>query len=77
MHECCICFNKKWMVTTPCNHPICLRCLFAIKNECPICRREVFDKDFPDFLRDLLDCNFEKIKTPEEIFEDNFPPLGR
>ena len=76
MEECCICFNDKWQVNIPCKHPICLRCLFAISNKCPICRKEVFDKDFPDFLKALLDSNFEKIKTVEERFEDEFPPLG-
>ena len=73
--ECCICFLDKWQVLTPCKHVVCVRCLFTIKNECPICRNKLFnDKDFPDFLKPKLESSLEK--TSHEIYEDNFPPLG-
>ena len=40
MTECPICFNKDWVIRTPCKHHICIQCLIKLrKDECPTCRR--------------------------------------
>jgi len=45
--ECCICYEKKWVCKTNCQHEICLNCILLLnKVECPICRN--IDVDFPD-----------------------------
>lgn len=42
MPECLVCFADYWVANTPCNHFICIECIFKIKkDECPMCRRQL------------------------------------
>ena len=29
--QCIICYEKKWILETECNHHICISCLFSLK----------------------------------------------
>ena len=36
--ECCVCYQNNNILTTECNHKICLNCLIKLtKTECPYC----------------------------------------
>ena len=53
--ECPICFNSLWVVNTPCNHNICIKCLIKLrKDECPTCRRKLYNQ---------LPLEFQRIMT--------------
>ena len=42
MQECLVCFSNNWVANTPCQHYICLHCIFKLKkDECPMCRRQI------------------------------------
>ena len=75
--ECIICFESKWITISDCNHPICISCLFNIqKDECPYCRKKLFN-NFPDKLKSLLKINNKpEIKILNINDSDQFPSLG-
>ena len=79
--ECTICFEKKWVTNTPCNHKICLRCILNLKNnECPFCRKKNIFNSLPKCI--IENSKFSKTKYEEKkIYPDinnyyEFPPLG-
>ena len=71
--ECCVCFEKLWIVNTPCNHHICLDCLLKLKNdECPLCRSKLISK-LPKKVKTFFKINDNKLN----IFDrDEFPSLS-
>ena len=74
--ECIICFEKKWLTTTDCNHIICISCLFEIqKDECPYCRKKLFTT-FPTKLKSLLKVNNQRNKILDIHDSEQFPSLG-
>ncbi len=78
--ECNICFGNEWITKTNCNHIFCINCLFKLeKDECPLCRKVVFD-NFPKELKPYLTINnkSKKVKSNYNILNnDDFPPLSR
>lgn len=73
--ECPVCFTKDWLSLTPCKHTICIDCLFKItKNECPICRAELFI-NFPKSLKKHLQISSHLSKNNFDIDDPNQFPL--
>ena len=61
--ECCVCYENNNLLTTECNHKICLHCLIKLKNiECPYCRGKL--NNIPAFIK-------EKILSNETSTESN------
>ena len=75
--ECIICFETKWLTQSDCNHNIGISCLFDIqKDECPYCRKKLFD-NFPQKLRSLLKIhNQENNKILNINDSEEFPSLS-
>ena len=77
--ECCICLDDKFFVSrTPCNHSICIDCLFRLKQTiCPYCRYDL-EKDLPGIVKDKILNNKKKEKNSNlELNNDyEFPPLN-
>jgi hypothetical protein len=54
--ECCICYQNNNILTTECNHKICLHCLPKLKKlECPYCRGSL--NTIPKFIKDKILLN--------------------
>ena len=74
--ECIICFDSKWLTQTPCNHTICISCLFEIrKDECPYCRKKLFTQ-FPKKLKSLLNVNNNVNNILNIHDSEQFPSLS-
>lgn len=75
--QCIICYEKKWILETECNHHICISCLFSLKkDECPYCRENLF-YTFPKNLKSLLSINKNKKEIMDIDNNEQFPPLQR
>jgi len=81
--ECPVCFDKQWLVRTPCKHSICLKCILDLRNnECPYCRKKDIFNDLPANIKMLTKMFSEKSGKKQEtkvVNIDNyydFPPLG-
>jgi hypothetical protein len=59
--ECCVCYENNNILTTECNHTICLNCTIKLKKiECPYCRGKL--NKLPIFIKEKILSN----KTPDE-----------
>lgn len=81
--ECPICFDKQWLVKTPCKHSICLKCILDLRNnECPYCRKKNIFDSLPTSIKTLTKMfsknNDNKPKTSVVNIDNyyDFPPLG-
>jgi hypothetical protein len=81
--DCPICLNKmenKFIITTPCKHKYCLKCLLKMKNTiCAICRYDYYEK-LPKFLKSYFSNKKEiqaiNIRTIPDLNDQyEFPPL--
>ena len=67
--ECCVCFENDWVSKTPCKHLICIKCLLKLKkDECPMCRRELFSK-LPMSIKNLISITKEPIREISNIID--------
>ena len=68
--ECCICYEKKWVCKTNCQHEICLNCILLLnKVECPICRNT--DVDFPnEAIKIIRNKNQQNIQSVPISFQN-------
>ena len=70
--ECCVCLEKKYVFSTPCNHNLCVNCLIKIKKlECPMCRRKLEGLS-EEFLNKRNNIHYPAIDLNNE---EDFPPL--
>ena len=54
--DCCVCYKNKNVLTTECNHKICIDCLIKLKKiECPYCRGNL--NSIPKFIKDKILSN--------------------
>lgn len=54
--ECCVCYENNNLLTTECNHKICLHCLIKLKKiECPYCRGKL--NNIPIFIKEKILSN--------------------
>jgi len=54
--ECCICYESNNILTTECNHNICLHCIIKLRKiECPYCRKQL--DSLPDFIKNKITSN--------------------
>ncbi len=82
MIECLICFTNDWVSKTPCQHNICLLCIFKLKkDECPMCRRQLM-YSIPTELRTFLQLYKNQQKSNNQTSTtvdvndiEEFPPL--
>ena len=76
MEECGICFENNWILKTPCKHIICLECLLKLqKDECPYCRKLLFNK-LPLAIQQIININYSKKKKGLNINDYiEFPSL--
>ena len=57
MNECCICYEKKSIVSLSCKHSVCLFCLIKLnKTKCPYCRCDL-SKDLPKEILEIIKAN--------------------
>lgn len=83
MSECVVCFTSNWVANTPCQHNVCIECIFKLKkDECPMCRRKIM-YTIPEGLRTYLQLyrNNQKNNNSSETRVDvndieEFPPLN-
>ena len=81
MPECLVCFTTDWVANTPCNHYICIECIFKLKkDECPMCRRLLMYSISPEIRTYLqLYRNQQKSNNQQPAVDVNdieeFPPL--
>ena len=73
--ECSVCLENNWLTHTPCNHPICLACLFKLTNDqCPLCRQPLLHS-LPEVVKPYL--KFNQKKNIFDIHDQNqFPDLN-
>ena len=66
MYECCICYTKKYVTKTNCNHEICINCLMnLVKLKCPLCRKDLSNELPKNLLNYLKERNnYKKEKRP-------------
>ena len=81
MRECLVCFTNYWIANTPCNHNICIECIFKLKkDECPMCRRQIL-YTIPDEIKTYMQIyrNIQKDNNNQSGLDINdieeFPPL--
>ena len=75
--ECCIC-NDETTNKTSCNHHICIVCLSRLnKQQCPMCREEMYEDDGDDDSDDDSDDDDSDIDDVEEDENEDIemPPL--
>ena len=77
--ECVICLDSKFFVSkTPCNHNVCIDCLFRLKKmECPYCRYDL-EKTIPSIIKDHIVNKKQELKKHSNILLSDFyefPPL--
>jgi hypothetical protein len=54
--ECCICYENNNILTTKCNHHICISCIIKLRKiECPYCRKKL--DSLPDFIKNKITNN--------------------
>ena len=74
--ECPICFGEDWITRTKCNHVICILCLIKLtKDECPYCRREIF-QTLPPEIKGIVKMNVNTTKSLNIFSHDQFPTLS-
>lgn len=82
MQECLVCFSNHWVANTPCQHYICLHCIFKLKkDECPMCRRQIMYSLSPE-IRTYLQLYRNQQKSTNQTSDtvdindiEEFPPL--
>ena len=82
--ECIICLDNgsdRIICSFPCNHTVCLNCLYEFNSHlCPMCRQDIY-KYLPYTLTRIIDQNLDKKKYKEKEYLPDvsshiqFPPL--
>ena len=80
MYNCCICYTKRYVTKTICNHNICINCLMNLKKIiCPLCRKDL-KKEMPkNLLKYLNNKNSKDLESKSMYLRfsdiEEFPPL--
>ena len=52
--KCCVCYDNTNLIKTQCNHYICVKCFYKLKEKfCPLCRKQYNEQLLA--LQDTLD----------------------
>ena len=60
IEECCVCANETY-TKTHCQHSLCYRCWFNIKEtndkfiSCPLCRKNIIDKYIEEYVEEYVE----------------------
>ena len=67
--QCSVCYTSKNLVYTACNHKFCencIKCWLQIKQNCPVCRRAVWDYRKCIIVNKKINKKIKKIKKREK-----------
>ena len=80
-NECCICFETDWVMRTPCQHLLCLKCLLILtEDKCPCCRqpfRHTLPPKILTILKNVSNLNNSSSSLVDVNDHYQFPPLGQ